>query len=82
MVTEVELFESPDLIPYDFCVWGWMQNEIYKEKGGYKIRIARSHFGCCCPQKRKLRRATHDLRTRVAWCTEADGGIFEHLRVL
>ena len=25
------------------------------------------------------RRTTHDLRTPVAKCTEADGGIFEHL---
>jgi hypothetical protein len=26
-----------------------------------------------------LRRTTRDLRTRVATCTEADAGIFEHL---
>jgi len=26
----------------------------------------------------KLRRTTRDLRTRVAKCTEGDGGIFEH----
>jgi len=63
MVTEIELFESPDLIPFDFCLWGWMQNEIYKKKGGYTRRIARSHFGC---SKRKLRRATRDFRTRDA----------------
>ena len=27
----------------------------------------------------QLRRTTHDLRTRVAKCTEADGGFFEHV---
>jgi hypothetical protein len=27
----------------------------------------------------QLRRATHDLRTRVAKCVEGDGGILEHL---
>jgi hypothetical protein len=27
----------------------------------------------------QLRRTTRDLRTRVAKCTEADGGILEHL---
>jgi len=29
MVTEIELFESPDLIPLDFCLWGWMKSEVY-----------------------------------------------------
>ena len=33
-------------------------------------------------KKRKFRRATRVIRTRVAWCMEADGGIFEHLSVL
>jgi len=34
-----------------------------------------------CIKKREdqLRRTTRDLRTRVAKCTEVDGGIFEHL---
>jgi len=27
----------------------------------------------------QLRRTTHDLRTRVAKCTDVDGGIFESL---
>ena len=27
----------------------------------------------------QVRRATHDLLTRAAKCTEADGGIFENL---
>jgi len=25
MVTEIELFESPDLTPVDFCGCGWMK---------------------------------------------------------
>ena len=29
-------------------------------------------------REEKLRRATRDLRTRVAKCTEGDDGIFEH----
>jgi hypothetical protein len=38
MGVEVQLFEvqwpprSPDLIPLDFCLWGWMKGEVYKEK--------------------------------------------------
>jgi hypothetical protein len=30
MVTEIELFETPDLTPLEFSLWGWMKNEIYK----------------------------------------------------
>jgi hypothetical protein len=32
MVTEIELFESPDLTPLDFCLWDWMKSEVYKRK--------------------------------------------------
>ena len=34
-----------------------------------------------CIKKRadQLRRKTRDLRTRVAKCTEVDGGIYEHI---
>jgi hypothetical protein len=32
MVTEIELFESTDLTPLDFCWWGWMKSEVYKRK--------------------------------------------------
>jgi hypothetical protein len=32
MVTEIKLFESPDLTPLDFCLWGWMKSEVYKRK--------------------------------------------------
>jgi hypothetical protein len=35
---EIQLFEvqwptwSPDITPLDFCLWGWMKSEVYKEK--------------------------------------------------
>jgi len=32
MVTEMEVFESPDLTPLDFCLWAWMNCEFYKMK--------------------------------------------------
>ena len=32
MVTEIELFESPDLTPLGFCLWGWMKSEVNKRK--------------------------------------------------
>ena len=30
MITERETFDSPDLTPLDFCLWGWMKSEVYK----------------------------------------------------
>jgi hypothetical protein len=30
MVTEIQLFESPDQTPLDFCLWRWMKSEVYK----------------------------------------------------
>jgi hypothetical protein len=30
LATETELFESPDITQFDFCLWGWMKTEIYK----------------------------------------------------
>jgi hypothetical protein len=32
MVTEIELFESPDITPLDFYLWGCMKSEVYKRK--------------------------------------------------
>jgi hypothetical protein len=31
MYTEIELFESLDLTRLDFCLWGRMKSEVYKE---------------------------------------------------
>jgi hypothetical protein len=32
MITEIELFESTDLTPLHFCLWGCMKSEVYKRK--------------------------------------------------
>ena len=32
MITEIELFESPDLTPLGFCLWIFMNGEVYKRK--------------------------------------------------
>jgi hypothetical protein len=32
MVTEIELFQSPDLTLSDFCLWGWMRCGVYKRQ--------------------------------------------------
>lgn len=33
------------------CLWGWLMNEVYKKKGEYTTRIARSQSGCRCLHK-------------------------------
>jgi len=59
-----------------------MVNEDYKTKedtpGGFLARILDA-AACIKEGEDQLRRSTRDLGTRVAKCTEVDGGIFEHL---
>jgi hypothetical protein len=30
MVTKIEVFETPDIIPLDFCFWSRMKGKVYK----------------------------------------------------
>jgi hypothetical protein len=32
MVTEIELFESPDLTLLGFCLWVWLKSKVYERK--------------------------------------------------
>ena len=32
LATDIEMFKFPDITPLDFCLWGWMKNEVYKRK--------------------------------------------------
>jgi hypothetical protein len=53
-----------------------------QNKSGYTDELlARILAAAASIKKREdqLRRTTRDLRTRVAECTEVDGGILEHL---
>jgi hypothetical protein len=82
MVAEIELFQTPNLIPLDFCLWIWMQSEVYNRQ-----IIKRDTFlapivnAAARTEKREdqLRCKRRDIHTRVAKCTEVDGRIFEHL---
>jgi len=72
MVNEIELFESPKLIPLDFGLWGWMKSEYYKGKVDTRDELLARNLDAAARMK-KL-----DLRTKVAKCTAADSVIFEH----
>jgi hypothetical protein len=62
----------------DFCSWGRMKSEVDKRKVDTADELlARILDAAGCIKKRadQPNRTTRDLRTRVAKCTEVDGGI-------
>jgi len=67
----------------DFCLWGWMKSEVYKEKVNARDELVASILNSAALTKQErqddLRRATHTIAKRVEKCIEVDGGIFEHL---
>ena len=82
MTAGIELFESTDRTPLDFCLWGWMKSGRYKRKVDTRdeplVRILDAAV-CVNNGEDQLRRTAPDLRTRFAKCVEVDGGIFEQL---
>jgi len=69
--TELEVFEAPDLIPLDFCLWGWMKREGYNGDVDRRDEIRDCVLGAAA-----RRRRTRGFRTRVAKCAEVDGEDF------
>jgi len=82
MGVKIQLFEI-GRYRSDFCLWGWMKSEVYKEKVNTRDEsVARiMNSAALIKQERQddLRRATRAVAKRVEKCIEADGGIFEHL---
>jgi hypothetical protein len=70
MVTEIKLFESADLTPLHFCLWGWTKGNIYKRKVDTRYELLGRTLDAAVRIKKsvdQLRRTTpRDLRTRVA----------------
>ena len=79
---KIQLFEV-GACRSDFCLWGWMKSEVYKEKvntrGGLVARIMNSAALIKQERQDDLRRATRTVAKRVEKCIEVNGGIFEHL---
>ena len=67
----------------DFCLWGWMKSEVYKEKVNTRDELVARimNSAALIKQERQddLRRATLTVAKRAENCTEVDGGFFEHL---
>jgi len=79
---EIELFEV-GAYRSDFCLWGWMKSEAYKEKVNTRDELVTRTMNSAAfiKQERQddLRRATSTVAKRVEKCIEIDGGIFENL---
>jgi hypothetical protein len=72
-----------DLTLLDFCLWGWMKREVYKEKVNTRDELVACIMNSDALIKQEgqddLMRATRAIAKRVLKCLEVDGGIFEHL---
>ena len=82
MGTEIELLETRAQFSLDFRLCCWMKIEICKLKVDTRDELPARILGAADRIKGREdqpRRTTRDLRTRVAKCTEVDGGIFEYL---
>ena len=64
----------------DFCLWGWMKSEVYKEKVNTRDELVARimNNAALIKQDRQddLRRATRTVAKTVEKCSEVDGGIF------
>ena len=58
-----------DVTPLDFCLWGWIKSEVYKEKVNTRDEMVASimNSAALIRQERQddLRRATHTIAKRV-----------------
>ena len=82
MGVEIQLFEV-GTYRSDFCLWGWIKSEVYKEKVNTREELVARIMNSAALIKRErqddLRRATCTVAKIVEKCIEVDGGIFEHL---
>ena len=79
---KIQLFEF-GAYRSDFCLWGWMKSEVYKEKVNARDELVARIISSASLIKQEsqviLTRAASIIAKRVEKCIEVDGGIFEHL---
>ena len=90
MVTELEVFEPPDLIPLDFCLGGWMKRQICTRKVDTRDellgRISDAAAAAAAARTKKRTRSTHKSKTQFSYTSfkvhrSSRGGIFRTLTV-
>jgi hypothetical protein len=73
MGVKIQLFEV-GAYRSDFCLWGWMKSEVYKEKVNARdelvARIMNSAAVINQQRQDDLRRATRTIAKRVQTCIE------------
>ena len=73
MGVKIQLFEV-GAYRSDFCLWGWMKSEVYKEKVNARdelvARIMNSAAVINQERQDDLRRATRTIAKRVQTCIE------------
>ena len=65
---------SSDLTPLDFCLWGWMKSDVYKEKVNARDELAARIMNSAALLKQERQ---DDLRRAVAPCC----GTGEHINM-
>jgi hypothetical protein len=71
---------SPDLTPLDFCLFGYLKDEVFKRDNNNLEELQASIIHCCQnigPEM--LRNIFDNKRRRVMKCLENNGEHFEHL---
>jgi hypothetical protein len=75
MGVKIKLFES-GAYRSDFCLWGWMKREVYKEKVNRRdnlvARIMNSSVFIKQERQDDLRTATRTITKRVEMCIEVE----------
>jgi len=82
MGVKIQLFEV-GAYKSEFCLWGWMKSEVYKEKVNTRDELVARIMNSAALIKQQRqddpRRATRTVAKRGEKCIEVDGGIFQHL---
>ena len=82
MSVEKEQFEVGAYV-LDFCLYGWMTSEVYKEKVNTRDELVARIMNSAAVTKQEhqddLMKATRTIAKRVEKCIEVDGGIFAHV---
>ena len=65
MVTEIELFEFPDVTPLDFCLCAWMKCEFYKMKVDTRDELPGDTLNAAAQKKTLSTQTTRDLCNKL-----------------
>jgi hypothetical protein len=67
--TAVWILKSPDLTALDFCLWGWMKSEVYKEKVNTRDELLARIMNSAALIKQERQDASKHIETRyIKYC--------------